>query len=83
MMGICCYEECFEIDFREQEVYAVGPATYFGDWEFRNAMLRSALRAGGDVSEPGKRHYKLGEFAIVGEAAVLAMRTQLRGLNNL
>lgn len=60
--------------------FAIGSATRYGDWAFRNAMLRTALRAGGDVSKEGSRHYKLGEFAIVGEAAVLAMRTTLPGL---
>lgn len=57
--------------------FAIGPATFFGDWEFRNCMLRTALKAGGDVVEDAKRHYKLGEFALVGEATVLAMRTSL------
>lgn len=60
--------------------FAIGPATYFGDWEFRSEMLRTALRAGGDVYKDGTRHYKLGEFAIVGEATVLAMRTTLYNL---
>lgn len=57
--------------------YAIGSATFFEDWTFRNAMLVSAENAGGDVRGENTRHYKLGEFAIVGEASALAMRTHL------
>lgn len=60
--------------------FAIGAATGLGDWEFRNAMLTTAARAGGDVRKNGKRHYRLGEFSICGEATVLAMRTNLPSL---
>ena len=33
--------------------------------------------AGDTIKEKGKRHYHLGELAIVGEATVLAMRTNV------
>ncbi len=47
-------------------VYAIGIANYFGDWEFRNKLLQTADIAGGRVKEKDKRrHYKLGEWAIV------------------
>lgn len=58
--------------------FAIGPATFFGDWEFRNAMLRTAENAGGDVRGKNMRHYRISEFALVGEATALAMRTHLR-----
>lgn len=56
--------------------FAIGSATYFQDWDVRNSMLASADLIGGRVEE-GERtlHYRLGEFALVGEATVLAMRT--------
>lgn len=57
--------------------FAIGSATYYGDWQFRNEMLATAQKAGGDVQKKGMRHYKLGEFALVGEATVLAMRTNI------
>lgn len=57
--------------------FAIGSATYHGDWQFRNEMLATAQKAGGDVQKKGMRHYKLGEFALVGEATVLAMRTNI------
>ena len=57
--------------------FEIGSATYFGDWQFRNEMLATAQKAGGDIQKKGTRHYKLGEFALVGEATVLAMRTNL------
>lgn len=57
--------------------FAIGSATYHGDWKFRNDMLATAQKAGGDVKRNNMRHYKLGEFSLVGEATVLAMRTNL------
>lgn len=58
--------------------FAIGSATFHGDWQFRNEMLATAQKAGGDVHKKGMRHYKLGEFALVGEATVLAMRTNIK-----
>lgn len=57
--------------------FAIGSATFYGDWQFRNEMLATAQKAGGDVQKKGMRHYKLGEIALVGEATVLAMRTNV------
>lgn len=58
--------------------FAIGSATYFEDWDFRNAMLATAQKLGGDVREENTRHYKLGEFSLCGEATALAMRTNLK-----
>lgn len=58
--------------------FALGGATRLGDWEFRSQMLRTAEIAGGTVKEHRKRHYKLGEFFMVGEATALAMRTNIK-----
>ena len=58
--------------------FGIGSATCFEDWEFRNQMLRTAEIAGQTVKEKNKRHYRLGEFAIVGEATTLAMRTNIK-----
>ena len=58
--------------------FALGSATYFEDWEFRNQILKTAEIAGHTVHEKNKRHYKLGEFFLVGEAAALAMRTNIK-----
>ena len=58
--------------------WAIGSATYFKDWEFRSQMLRTAEIAGNTIQDKDKRHYRLGELAIVGEAVVLAMKTHAR-----
>lgn len=58
--------------------FALGAATYLGDWEFRYQMLSTAEIAGGTKKEKGMRHYKLSEMFMVGEATALAMRTQIR-----
>lgn len=60
--------------------FAIGSATYFGDNDFRNKLLRTAEIAGHTVKWNDKRHYLLGEIALVGEAIALAMRTNLRHL---
>ena len=57
--------------------WAIGSATYFKDWGFRNQLLSTAEVAGKTIKENGTRHYKLSEIAIVGEAVVLAMRTNV------
>lgn len=58
--------------------FALGAATYFDDWEFRSQMLRTAEVAGGTVKENRKRHYRLAEMFLVGEATALAMRTNVK-----
>jgi len=58
--------------------FALGAATYFGDWEFRSQMLRTAEIAGGTIKEDRKRHYRLSDMFLVGEATALAMRTNVR-----
>jgi len=55
--------------------WAIGSATYFGDWESRYRMLLLAEMAGRTIQENSSRHYKLGEIALVGEAVALTMRT--------
>lgn len=57
--------------------WAIGGATYFNDEEFRDALLTTADKAGVTVGRKSRRHYYLGELAIVGEAVVLAMRTHV------
>lgn len=61
-------------------VFALGSSTFFGDWDFRNDMLATAQKLGGDVRKDNTRHYKLGEFSLCGEATALAMRTNKRDL---
>lgn len=58
--------------------FAFGAVTYFGDWEFRSHLLRTADIAGVTVKGHRTRHYRLGEIAIVGEATVLGMRTNVK-----
>jgi hypothetical protein len=55
--------------------WAIGAATYFGDWEYRSKLLRTAELVGRTQYGKGERHYRLGEIAIVGEAVTLAMKT--------
>lgn len=58
--------------------FALGAATYFGDWEFRSQLLRTAEVAGGTSKGDRKRHYRLSEMFLVGEATALAMRTNVK-----
>lgn len=55
--------------------FAIGPATYFNDMKFRSSLLKTAEIAGHTVKWNDKRHYLLGDIALVGEAITLAMRT--------
>jgi hypothetical protein len=61
--------------------FALGAATYFNDIEFRNSLLKTAEIAGHTVKWNNKRHYLLGDIALVGEAITLAMRTNYRTNN--
>ena len=58
--------------------FAYGAPTFFGDWKFRNQLLRTAEIASGTVKEKGKRHYRMAEMFLVVEATVLAMRTNIQ-----
>lgn len=58
--------------------FALGAATFFGDWEFRYQMLRTAEMAGGTKKEKGMRHYMISDMFLVGEATALAMRTNVK-----
>lgn len=58
--------------------FAIGSATYCNDTEFRKSLLRTAEIAGHTVKWNEKRHYLLGDIALVGEAIALAMRTNHR-----
>ena len=55
--------------------FAVGCATYFEDWQFRNGLLRTAELAATTIYGHKKRHYLLGSYVPVGEAITLAMKT--------
>ena len=55
--------------------FAIGCATKLGDKKFRKQLLRTAEIAGSTVTWNGKSHYLLSNFALVGEAITLAMRT--------
>lgn len=58
--------------------FAIGSATYFGDWKLRYEFLRTAELAGGTKKEKGKRHYTISDMFLVGEATALAMRTNVK-----
>lgn len=62
--------------------FAIGPATYFEDDDYRENLLRTAEIAGHSVSYNDKRHYLLADIALVGEAIALAMRTNYRMRSN-
>ena len=57
--------------------FAIGAATYFGDTDFRNSLLKTGEIAGSTVRGWNTNHYLLANFAIVGEAITLAMRTSV------
>ncbi len=58
--------------------FAIGAATYFNDIKFRKSLLKTAEIVGHTVKWNDKRHYLLGDIALVGEAITLAMRTNYR-----
>ena len=58
--------------------FAIGSATYFDDNDFRNRLLKTAEIAGHTIRWNNRRHYLDANFAIVGEAITLAMRTNHR-----
>lgn len=58
--------------------FALGSATLLGDWEMRYHLLRVAELAGGTIMEEHKRHYRLANLFLVGEATTLAMRTNIK-----
>lgn len=58
--------------------FAVGSVTYFNDGEVRRKLLKTAEAAGTTVSRGGRRHYLLADIALVGEAIMLAMRTNVK-----
>lgn len=55
--------------------WAIGPATFFKDREYRRRWLRTGEIAGVTVRGRRKRHYLLGSIVLVGEAVTLAMKT--------
>lgn len=57
--------------------FSMGAATYLGDWDFRDGLLRTAELGGHTVKSWKTRHYKLAEIMLTGEAITLAMRTMV------
>ena len=55
--------------------FALGSATYFHDKEVRTGILRTAEIAGSTVRWFDTNHYLLANYALIGEAIMLAMRT--------
>lgn len=55
--------------------FVIGCATSLNDMVFRKQLLRTAEIAGSTVTRNGESHYLLAEYALVGEAVALAMRT--------
>lgn len=55
--------------------FVIGTATSLEDMEFRKQLLKTAEIGGSTVSWIGTSHYLLSNFALVGEAIILAMRT--------
>lgn len=58
--------------------FATGSATFFQDTTFRRSILTTAERAGTTVTFADKTHYALADIALVGEAIMLAMRTNFQ-----
>lgn len=58
--------------------FAIGPATYYNDSTMRLDLLRTAEIGGHSLKRGNRRHYALSDFALVGEAITLAMRTHVK-----
>ena len=55
--------------------FAAGSATFFQDTTLRRSILKTAEQAGTTLTFAHESHYLLGDFFLVGEAIMLAMRT--------
>ena len=60
--------------------FALGAATMCNDYKFRKQILRTAEFACSTVSYNGKSHYLLANVVLVGEAIILAMRTNKKAM---
>ena len=58
--------------------FAIGSATYFEDTKVRNGLLKTTEIGGTTISWNNGRRYWLTNFALVGEAIILAMRTNVK-----
>ncbi len=57
--------------------FAIGAATYLGEWELREKLLNTAKLAGGNARFGKYQHYRLADIMLTGEAITLAMRTMV------
>lgn len=57
--------------------FMTGCATLYNDQQLRKSLLKTAEIAGTTITWNGKSHYFLADFALVGEAIMLAMRTSI------
>lgn len=58
--------------------FGMGAVTYFDDQKIRRAILATAEKVGQTLTWGNKKHYALANLAIVGEAIMLAMRTNTK-----
>lgn len=58
--------------------FFAGSSAFFHDAEIRNEILTTAEIAGHTIKIGNKRHYLLANVALVGEAIMLAMRTNFK-----
>ena len=58
--------------------FALGSSTYWEDAEVRNGLLKIIEIGGTSVSWQDERHYLISNVALVGEAIILAMRTNVK-----
>lgn len=57
--------------------FALGAATFLGEWKLREKLLNTARLAGGNVRYGKYQHYRLADIMLTGEAITLAMRTMV------
>ena len=67
-------------EYHTKKCFALGAATMCNDYKFRKQILRTAEIACSTVSYKGKSHYLLANVALVGEAIMLAMRTNKKAM---
>ena len=58
--------------------FAIGSATYFEDTKVRNGLLKTTEIGSSTISWNNGQHYWLTNLALVGEAIILAMRTNVK-----
>ena len=77
-LWIWCRDYHIYLHIYEPLCLFAGSSTYFNDTKVRTGILKTAEIAGHTIKMGDERHYLLANVALVGEAIMLAMPTNIR-----